>query len=258
MNTPLHDKNYYDKRYAEDYRSACNGYEKARLEALELFINQYVISVANPGKVLDYGAGSGLHAPNWMTIFPQSELFFCDISTVAKEQFSQKFPSHAEHYRIISNNTADFGDATFDGVISVEVMEHVASLHDYLKDIHRILKPGGFFLWTTPCANNYSVEHLISTLFFQIEKTAEGYRRWKWEDPSHVRRLKSAEIGALLEQQGFECPQFAFRAHLFSFLCTYIWPFSRSFLKERLLGLDYKLFKTFKNGASMIGCTRKR
>lgn len=41
-------------------------------------------------------------------------------------------------------------DASFDGVLSVEVLEHVEEDEAFVRNVARVLKPGGFFLMTTP------------------------------------------------------------------------------------------------------------
>jgi SAM-dependent methyltransferase len=41
-------------------------------------------------------------------------------------------------------------DASFDCVVAVEVIEHVAEDEAFVKEIHRVLRPGGRFLATTP------------------------------------------------------------------------------------------------------------
>lgn len=43
-----------------------------------------------------------------------------------------------------------FGDRSFDGVVSVEVLEHVEEDEAFAANVARVLKPGGFFLMTTP------------------------------------------------------------------------------------------------------------
>lgn len=43
-----------------------------------------------------------------------------------------------------------FNDCTFDGVVSVEVIEHVPDDTAFVSQIHRILKPGGILVLTTP------------------------------------------------------------------------------------------------------------
>lgn len=41
-------------------------------------------------------------------------------------------------------------DSSFDGVVAVEVLEHVEEDGRFLDEVHRVLKPGGFFLMSTP------------------------------------------------------------------------------------------------------------
>ena len=158
----------------------------------------------------------------------------------------------------VKENRAPFKDKKFDIILSIEVMEHVSDLNAYLRDIHRLLKKGGIFIWTTPCANPFSIEYLYYKISNQIEKTNEGFRRWKLEDSTHIRRLKSNEVKSKLKKVGFERIGFKFRAHFFSFICS---TFFRGFLRkigEKLMLLDYSLFRSFPNGASMMGCAIKR
>jgi SAM-dependent methyltransferase len=49
-----------------------------------------------------------------------------------------------------------FKEAVFDAVVSVNVMEHFASPLDILKEVQRVLKPGGLFLVKTPSLNHYA------------------------------------------------------------------------------------------------------
>jgi SAM-dependent methyltransferase len=252
----MSDVSVYDRRYEGDYRENLTGYEIARWNALHHFITR----VVRPGPVedlLDYGAGSGLHVNLWERVFPETRLSFCDISSVAKEKFSGKFPHHADRYSLVGGDTEMLRTAGYDVVVSVEVMEHVGDLEFYLDDIARLLKPGGYFIWTTPCANAFSIEHLFSLITGRIQKTTEGYRRWAWEDRTHLRRLKSGEVDGLLRRRGYVDVTFRFRSHLFSFLCTYL-PFSGAqSMRDRVMTLDYTLFRRLPNGASMIGAARK-
>ncbi|MDX1971023.1 MAG: hypothetical protein SFY68_00690, partial [Candidatus Sumerlaeia bacterium] len=137
-------------------------------------------------------------------------------------------------------------------VVSVEVLDL------YLRDIFQCLKPGGSFIWTTPCGNSGSIEHLYSLLTNNIGQSETGERRWKWEEPTHLRRMKTSELAIRLQAVGFEPPSYRLRSHLFSFLFTHT-PLGR--LPERygvaMMKLDYKLFRALPNGASMIGCARK-
>ena len=246
----------YDERYRGDYREQLAGFEIARWKALEHFVRRVVRPGLRP-RVLDYGAGSGLHVELWERLFPGSELHFCDVSAVAMEKFARKYPRHAGRYRLLDGIRASQQEGTFDLVVSVEVMEHVGDLHAYVRDIHRLLRPGGWFVWTTPCGNPGSIEHVYSALTGGIQATRDGYRRWAWEDPTHERRLRSREIEGVLLRCGFGDVRFRFRSHLFSFLCTYYATSRFAGIRNRLMALDYLLFRRLPNGASMIGAAEK-
>jgi len=249
-------KETYDQRYREGYRSKLEGFEIARWQALDHFIKKN-IPIAQLKNILDYGCGSGSFIDLWKSIFSLSDLYFADISTVAMEQLKEKHPEFNSKCFPIINNQMQISKKTFHAIVSIEVMEHVYDLDAYLTDVYRLLKPGGYFIWTTPCANNFSIEHIYALLTNNIQKTAEGYRRWKFEDPTHLRRLKSTEAERLLMKKGFSAPTLSFRAHFFSFVCTELFSKRLKKLGEKLMLLDYAFFRNLPNGASMIGCAQK-
>jgi SAM-dependent methyltransferase len=50
----------------------------------------------------------------------------------------------------------------FDCVTAVEVLEHITQDADFVREVHRVLKPGGIFLMTTPngqCIENTNPDH---------------------------------------------------------------------------------------------------
>lgn len=246
----------YDDRYREGYRTRRSGYEIARASALEHFIG-HVARVNQARRVLDYGAGSGLHVDLWEKIFSGAQLHFTDISGVALEQLAARYPRYSGQLGKIEAGRAPFADRSFEVVVSVEVLEHVDHLDDYLKDIWRLLTPGGTFIWTTPCGNRGSIEHLYSRLTGQVQPTAEGYRRWSWEDPTHLRRMRTEELTPRLKTVGFSEPTYRLRSHIFSFVCSRT-PLSRlPQVAVPLMRLDYNLLRRLPNGASMLGAAKK-
>lgn len=246
----------YDRRYAGDYRSALSGYEVARFRALDHFLPA-VARAGGARRVLDYGCGSGLHVPLWRERFPGAELWFADISGTALEKLADKYPEYSGRRRTIRDDHVGLPDGWFDAVVSVEVMEHVEHLDRYLAEVFRVLGPGGVFVWTTPCANPLSVEHAYNVMTGQIDVTPDGSRRWRWEDPTHLRRLTSSEAASACVRAGFGRAEFRYRAHFFSFVCTRLLMNRRPELAERLMLLDYSLFRRLPNGASMIGAAWK-
>lgn len=49
----------------------------------------------------------------------------------------------------------EFQESTFDGVLFLEVIEHVLDPYRFLKEIHRVLRPGGYLILSTPNALSY-------------------------------------------------------------------------------------------------------
>lgn len=250
-------KNIYDKRYLNGYREKLVGYEIARWMALDHFIRK-VLKVTNANRVLDYGCGRGLHVDLWKNVFPDAEMYFCDISSVALEQLVEKYPEFKDNCDEVKEDKAAMRDSFFDVVVSVEVMEHVENLGDYLSDIYRLLKPGGVFIWTVPCANKLSIEHIYYTFTRNTQKTHEGYSLWKKEDPMHLRRMTSIEMEDVLSTAGFCEVGFRFRSHFFSFICTNTLMGRLGRLSEKLMSLDYSLFRRIPNGASLLGFAIKK
>jgi len=52
--------------------------------------------------------------------------------------------------RVDLNKTMPWPDCTFDAVISTEGIEHLESHYTFLAELHRILRPGGLLIVTTP------------------------------------------------------------------------------------------------------------
>jgi len=91
-------------------------------------------------RVLDYGCGRGE-----VITFARSqgyEFFGTDRDAPASER--------PEFFRPISGTTIQFEDNSFDVVISNQVFEHVQDPPAALREIARVLKPGGTFLALFP------------------------------------------------------------------------------------------------------------
>ncbi|MEJ6757417.1 MAG: class I SAM-dependent methyltransferase, partial [Crocinitomicaceae bacterium] len=99
------------------------------------------------GKVLEIGTGSGYGIE---IISPVADEFV----TVDKFETSalEKIKGH-DNVKFIQMSIpplVGLEDNSFDFAISFQVIEHIKKDHDFIKEIHRVLKPGGKFIVTTP------------------------------------------------------------------------------------------------------------
>ncbi len=99
------------------------------------------------GDVLEVGCGEGRGVETLM----EHSRTFTAVDKIAGviDKLQQKFPSG----KFISMNIPPFGslpDNTYDSIVSFQVIEHIQNDVLFLKEIHRVLKPGGIALLTTP------------------------------------------------------------------------------------------------------------
>jgi glycosyltransferase involved in cell wall biosynthesis/SAM-dependent methyltransferase len=112
-----------------------------------------------PPRVLDLGAGTGNLSQLLATAGYEVEacdldpgLFQCPGITCRLADVTDKLPCE---------------DASFDGVICVEVLEHLDGHERLFEEVARVLRPGGVFVFTTP--NVMSIKSRLSFLWTGFE-----------------------------------------------------------------------------------------
>lgn len=124
-----------------------------------------------PGHVIDYGAGSK----------PYRELF-----SEVESYRGADFVIHEEGDILLPNEVdLPLADGSVDHVLSFQVFEHVASPQNYLRECHRVLKPGGMLLLSTH-----------GTWCYHPGPTNGDYWRWTHEGLSKI----LAESGLQVEE----------------------------------------------------------
>jgi 2-polyprenyl-3-methyl-5-hydroxy-6-metoxy-1,4-benzoquinol methylase len=76
-----------------------------------------------------------------------------------------------------------YEDASFDKVLSFDLLEHVVPVDRHLDEVHRILRPGGYYLFQTP--NKWS-----NILYELLRTKSFGWRRYhpSLHTPGQLRR----------------------------------------------------------------------
>jgi len=132
------------------------------------------------GNLLEVGCGEG----RGINLMLERTASYTAIDKIAPviEDLQKKYPQG----KFMSMNIPPFGgvaDNQFDSVVSFQVIEHIGDDRGYLKEIHRVMKPGSVALITTPnrkmslSRNPWHVreyladelKNLASTIFSQVE-----------------------------------------------------------------------------------------
>ncbi len=90
-------------------------------------------------RVLDLGGGPGFYADRLRQA--GKEMVVCDLAKHFVMKGSLLFPQQS--YAMGDATTLPFRDASFDGVVCFRSMIYVKDLPKALKEIHRVLRPGG-------------------------------------------------------------------------------------------------------------------
>jgi SAM-dependent methyltransferase len=101
------------------------------------------------GTLLDWGCGCGRVLRHWSDL-PSTRVVGCDINPSMVEWCNGNL-AFAE---VVTNELAPplpFEDETFDLVYAFSVMTHLSEdlQHAWIEDCRRVLKPGGYFLFST-------------------------------------------------------------------------------------------------------------
>lgn len=155
------------------------------------------------GDVLDYGCGPGflidhlLDAPG-LAPAPGSGLrvWGADTSEHAIHEVSARLQGRPgfQGISLLRGFPSPFENDRFDVVTCIETLEHLDddTLHNVVNDIHRLLKPGGIAMFTTPCD-----EQLEKNMVYCPFCDSEFHR------VQHMRSLSVESMTATMREHGF-------------------------------------------------------
>ncbi|SNZ06703.1 Ubiquinone/menaquinone biosynthesis C-methylase UbiE [Persephonella hydrogeniphila] len=121
--------------------------------------------------VLEIGAGTGTNLPYYR---PHTNLTVVEPSRDMLNYFLEKAEKYPLNIHVVEGfaERLPFEDNSFDGVVSTLVLCSVSSPSQVLKEIKRVLKPGGVFIF---------IEHVKApenTLTAKLQNIV--YPGWKW------------------------------------------------------------------------------
>ena len=155
------------------------------------------INLPPRSKVLDVGCGEGRHI---FGILNEFEDVYCygldqDIPSLDKckegLEFFKELDSNGTIFQAGSVYQLPFEENFFDLIICSEVLEHLDDYHAAIKEIHRVLKPGGKFLPSVP---SYWPEKICWLLSKDYQNMPGG----------HVRIFKKHQLIDEVRNHGFK------------------------------------------------------
>ncbi|MEI7652774.1 MAG: class I SAM-dependent methyltransferase [bacterium] len=182
---------FNNKRYSKSLESEINTFTHHRIEKL--------VNLITPcDNLLDLGCWDGFIMERIIEKHKAKKVIGVDNAISAVERGRKR----GLDIRLIKSVDEElpFEDGTFNCVIAGEIIEHLYDVNSFIKEIHRVLKPGGQLIITTP-----NLASLGSRLTLLLGKTPWMIENELGETSAgHMRYFTFDSLRQLLEKYNFK------------------------------------------------------
>ena len=145
------------------------------------------------GSVLEVGSGAGGMIKALKRYRPDLNMSGCDISRAAI--LSASAESSGVQFNVADVYALPYRDSEFEGVVMLDVLEHLEQPEKAICEISRIVPSGGLFHLYVPCEGEWHTVHGALNLMGWRPKERYG---------GHIQRFTAHEVLSLLQHAGFE------------------------------------------------------
>lgn len=187
------------QQYYEDYwKQGIDGWSPTDVEMNALEKQLFTTYIPAGARLLDFGCGDGSHVGTYLQ---STGRFYTglDVSAVAVQACRAKGLEAICHE---PDCPLPFDDASLDAVVSFEVLEHLFSPAEAVAEIHRVLRPGGYFIGSVPNTTFIANRLLMAIGYFNPGGSPSTSLKKPWADP-HIRFFSNHSLKNFFDEMGF-------------------------------------------------------
>ena len=140
----------WQQRWLDRYYDRSKGW----LSGTDRFHEMLASRIPRGGKILEIGPGPSNETSRFLATLGEVHGLDPDPEVAGNTALTS--------WRRLENDRFPFADGSFDACVSNYVLEHVDRVEEHLQEIHRVLAPGGAYLFRTP--NLYHYVSVVSRL----------------------------------------------------------------------------------------------